>query len=95
MVALSSAGPAADVHNLLDDPTIEQIARRHGKSPAQVVLAWHLQLGLTAVPKTTSRDRMAENLDVFDVALTPDDLAAITALDRGGHAAVDSDEFGH
>ena len=84
-----------DAHNLLNDPAIAHIAQRHGRTPAQIVLAWHLELGLTAVPKTTSPERMAENLDVFDVALTSDDVTAISALDHGEDAAIDSDHTGH
>jgi diketogulonate reductase-like aldo/keto reductase len=67
----------------LQDPVIVEIAQAHGKSPAQVMLRWHLQQGRSAIPKSTKPTRIAENLDVFDFALTSDQLAAIDALDTG------------
>ena len=63
------------------------IAATHGKTPAQVMLRWHLQQGRSVIPKSTKPQRIAENLDVFDFDLTGDELAAIDALDthqRGG-----------
>jgi len=83
---------------LLTDPVITRIAAEHGRTPAQIVLRWHLDLGLVVVPKSSSAARLAENIDVFDIALTPAQLADITALDRGAAgeaAALDSDSFGH
>jgi 2,5-diketo-D-gluconate reductase A len=59
------------------------------------VLRWHVQNGLVAIPKSSNRDRLAENLAVFDFELTADEMAAIEALDRGESAARDSDAFGH
>jgi 2,5-diketo-D-gluconate reductase A len=79
----------------LTNPVIGKIAARVGKSAAQVVLRWHLQLGISAVPKSASPTRLAENFDVFDFTLTPDDLDAIGELDRGESAAQDSDVIGH
>lgn len=67
----------------LDDPIIAGIAEAHGKSPAQVMLRWHLQQGRSAIPKSTRPVRIAENLAVFDFALTDVELAAIDRLDRG------------
>ena len=67
----------------LDDPTITGIADEHGRSPAQVMLRWHLQQGRSAIPKSTNPTRIAENLDVFGFELSEPELAAITALDRG------------
>jgi 2,5-diketo-D-gluconate reductase A len=67
----------------LDDPTIGGIAAAHGKSPAQVMLRWHLQQGRSAIPKSTNPTRIAENFDVFDFELTGDELTAIDALDTG------------
>ena len=71
----------------LQDPVIGEIAKAHGKSPAQVMLRWHLQQGRSAIPKSTKPARIAENLDVFDFELTGEQLAAIDGLDtdrRGG-----------
>jgi diketogulonate reductase-like aldo/keto reductase len=64
-----------------DDPTLQAIARQHGKSPAQVMLRWHLQEGRSAIPKSTKPARIVENFDVFDFDLSKDQLAAIDALD--------------
>jgi diketogulonate reductase-like aldo/keto reductase len=71
----------------LEDPVIVGIARAHGKSPAQVMLRWHLQQGRSVIPKSTHAKRIAENFDVFDFELTADQIAAIDNLDtdqRGG-----------
>ncbi|WP_028050396.1 aldo/keto reductase [Cellulomonas sp. URHD0024] len=67
----------------LQDPTITAIAAAHGKTPAQVMLGWHLQQGRSAIPKSVTPARIAENFDVADVQLTADELAAIDALDTG------------
>jgi 2,5-diketo-D-gluconate reductase A len=72
-----------------------EVARRHGKTPTQVVLRWHVQQGLVAIPKSGNPQRIAENLDVFDFELTADEVAAIAGLDRGEGAVTDSDVFGH
>lgn len=66
-----------------DDPTLGNIGRKHGKSAAQVMLRWHLQHGRSAIPKSTKPARIAENFNVFDFELTPEQVAAIDALDTG------------
>ena len=65
----------------LAEPAIAGVATRHGRTPAQVVLRWHLQDGAIVIPKASSRERLAENLDLFDWALDEADMAAIAALD--------------
>ena len=67
----------------LEDPVIGRIALSHGKTPAQVMLRWHLQQGRSAIPKSTRPERIAENIDVFDFKLTDEDLGAIDGLDTG------------
>jgi diketogulonate reductase-like aldo/keto reductase len=67
----------------LQDPIIGEIAQAHGKTPAQVMLRWHLQEGRSAIPKSTRRERIAENIDVVDFELTGEQLAAIDGLDTG------------
>lgn len=67
----------------LENETIGEIARAHGKSPAQVMLRWHVQKGRSAIPKSVKPHRIAENFDVFDFELSGDELAAIDALDTG------------
>lgn len=66
-----------------DDPTLREIGGRHGKSAAQVMLRWHLQEDRGAIPKSSTPARIAENVDVFDFALSPDEIAAIDRLDTG------------
>jgi diketogulonate reductase-like aldo/keto reductase len=67
----------------LQDPTIGDIAKSHAKTPAQVMLRWHLQQGRSVILKSTNPAPIAENIDVFDFDLTPEQLAAIDALDTG------------
>jgi diketogulonate reductase-like aldo/keto reductase len=67
----------------LEDPTITALAATHGKTAAQVILRWHLEHGFCAIPKSVKPQRIAENFDVFDFALQPDEVAAIDALDTG------------
>ena len=68
---------------VLDDPAVTAIAERLGRTPSQVVLRWHVQRGDIVFPKTTHVERMRENFAIFDFELTDDDVASITALDRG------------
>jgi 2,5-diketo-D-gluconate reductase A len=67
----------------LRDPVIGKIAAAHGKTPAQVMLRWHLQQNRQVIPKSVTASRIAENFDVFDFELTGEQLAAIDALDTG------------
>jgi diketogulonate reductase-like aldo/keto reductase len=76
-----------------DDPTLREIARRYGKSPAQVMLRWHLQQGRSAIPKSTKPARIAENFDVFDFELTSRELASIDALDTGVRGGPEPDKI--
>jgi len=80
---------------LLGAPILAQLAEKHGKTPGQLVLRWHIQNGLVTIPKTSSPERMQENLDVFDFALDPQDLAELSVLDDGPGAGNDSDKTGH
>ncbi|SFR87245.1 aldo/keto reductase [Sphingomonas jatrophae] len=67
---------------ILDDPVIAQVAARHGRSPAQIILRWHLERGLCIIPKTRSPERLAENFALHDFALDSDDMASIATLAR-------------
>lgn len=78
---------------LLDDPCITAIAGRHGKTPAQVVLRWHLQHDVATVPKSATPRRMVENRRIFDFALSEEDLAAIATLDRDQRCGPDPGSF--
>jgi diketogulonate reductase-like aldo/keto reductase len=75
----------------LDDPVIGDIARAHGKSPAQVMLRWGLQQGRSVIPKSTKPSRIAENIDVFDFELSGDELTAIDGLDTGQRGGPEPD----
>jgi 2,5-diketo-D-gluconate reductase A len=77
------------------NPTIREIAKAHDRTPAQIALRWCSEIGVSTVPKTGNVERMAENIGIFDFALTADDLARIAALDQGESAAQDSDHVGH
>ncbi|MHC5258164.1 aldo/keto reductase [Streptomyces sp. UC4497] len=78
---------------VLGDEAITTIAARHGKSPAQVVLRWHLQLGNVVIPKSVTPTRIRENLDVFDFTLTDDELASLATLDRDLRTGPHPDEL--
>ena len=82
---------------VLDDPTIVQIAEKVGKTPAQVVLRWHVERGDIVFPKSVTPSRMKENFELFDFELDPADMEAITALDRGeeGRTGPHPDTFAH
>jgi 2,5-diketo-D-gluconate reductase A len=76
--------------SVMDDDTIASIAAAHGKTPAQVMLRWHLQQGRSAIPKSVNPARIAQNFAVFDFELGPADMAAIDALDQGDAGRVGS-----
>ncbi|WOX20271.1 aldo/keto reductase [Streptomyces solicathayae] len=78
---------------VLDDPVITAIAARTGKSAAQVVLRWHLQVGNIVIPKSVTPARIRQNLDVFDFQLPDEDMAAIAATDRGLRTGPHPDQF--
>jgi diketogulonate reductase-like aldo/keto reductase len=71
------------VLNALEHPTVTSVAEKHGKTPAQVVLRWHIESGVVAIPKSVRPHRISENADVFDFELTAEEVAAIDALDTG------------
>jgi 2,5-diketo-D-gluconate reductase A len=78
---------------VLGDPVITQVAEQVGKSPAQVTLRWHVQRGDVIFPKSSSKDRMAENFAIFDFELDQQQMSAITALDHAGRIGPDPDQF--
>jgi 2,5-diketo-D-gluconate reductase A len=84
--------PIARGGALLADPTITGLADKHGRTPAQVVLRWHIELGHVVIPKSVTPSRMEENLDIFGFSLDEDDMAAIARLDRGERTGPDPDQ---
>ena len=82
---------------VLDDPVIAEIAGRVGRTPAQVVLRWHLERGSIVFPKSTTPSRIQENFELFDFELEDGDIEAIAALDKGedGRTGPHPDTFAH
>ncbi|MFG3343936.1 aldo/keto reductase [Streptomyces sp. NPDC048018] len=76
---------------VLREPALREIAARYGRSTAQVVLRWHLQLGNVVIPKSVTPARIRENIDVFDFALSADEMTAVATLDRGLRTGPDPD----
>jgi diketogulonate reductase-like aldo/keto reductase len=93
-IATEAWSPLGQGKGLLEVPTVVAVARKHGKTPAQAVLRWHLQLGNVVIPKSVTPSRIAENIDVFDFELDADDMAAFAALDEGKRLGPDPAVFG-
>lgn len=91
-VAWSPLGPGSD---LLKEPLLATIGAMYGKTPAQVVLRWMVELGIVAIPRSSNPQRLAQNIDLFDFTLTTAEIAAISALDTCAEKRVDSDTMGH
>ncbi|MBU6535214.1 aldo/keto reductase [Streptomyces sp. NPDC057245] len=81
-IATEAWSPLGSGKGILDIPAIVAIAQKHGRTPAQVVLRWHLQLGNVVIPKSVTPSRIKENIDVFGFTLDTEDLAAISALNE-------------
>jgi 2,5-diketo-D-gluconate reductase A len=77
---------------ILGNELLDDLAARYGKSPAQVVIRWHLQRGTCLIPKSNSPERITQNIDVFDFELSAEEMAAITGLDRGFRTGVDPED---
>jgi 2,5-diketo-D-gluconate reductase A len=86
--------PLASGGDVLTDETVARVAAKHGVSPAQAILRWHLDLGNVVIPKSVTPSRIAENFDIFGFSLDADDLDAFAALDRGHRTGPDPDQFG-
>jgi diketogulonate reductase-like aldo/keto reductase len=78
---------------LLNNPTLQEIANAHGKSIAQIILRWDLQHGVVTIPKSTKEQRIIENASVFDFELTDAEMARIDALNRNHRVGPDPDNF--
>jgi 2,5-diketo-D-gluconate reductase A len=82
-IRTESWSPLARRSELLTEPVVQEIAGRHRVSPTQVVLRWHVQLGSTPIPKSADASRQRENAEIFDFALADEEVAALSALERG------------
>jgi 2,5-diketo-D-gluconate reductase A len=79
---------------ILDEPAVRTLAKKHGRTPSQIVLAWHISCGVSPIPKATSPEHLAENMAAYQLTLDPEDFAALSALDRAdGRAGPDPDKF--
>ena len=87
--------PLGAGNDLLENPTLAAIGAKYGKTPGQVVLRWHIELGIVTIPRSANPDRIAQNIDIFDFELASDEIDAISALDTGEEQGVDSDKAGH
>jgi diketogulonate reductase-like aldo/keto reductase len=90
-VKVESYSPLMQGGEVLDHPVVVELAERHGRTPAQIVLRWHVQSGLIVIPKSVTPARIHENIALFDFALGEADMAAIAALDSGRRLGADPD----
>jgi 2,5-diketo-D-gluconate reductase A len=91
-VATEAWAPLAQ-GDLLEDGTIETVAAHHDRTPAQVILRWHLQVGNVVIPKSSNPERIRQNFEVFDFQLSEDDMAAIERLETGNRIGPDPGSF--
>lgn len=92
-IATEAWSPLGSGRGLLEVPAIVAIARKHGRSPAQIVLRWHIQLGNIVIPKSVTPSRIKENIDVYGFELDPEDMAAISALNEDRRIGPDPATF--
>ncbi len=95
-IATEAWSPIGQGQGLLEDPTVKSVAEAHGKSPAQAVLRWHIQLGNVVIPKSVTPQRIRENLEVFDFELDDGEMAMLSSLsghDLAGRIGPDPEHF--
>ena len=93
-IATEAWSPLAKGGELLQEERLRALAEKYGKTPAQIVLRWHLQIGNVVIPKSITPSRVQENIEVFDFELAADDIATIEELDAGTRTGPDPDNFG-
>ena len=94
-VAPQAWGPLAEgKHGVFTDPELTEIGKKYGKSAAQVVLRWNVQRGVSIIPKSVHVERMEQNMDIWDFALTDEEMAKITTKDLGHSEIVDHGDPG-
>ncbi|WP_182902453.1 aldo/keto reductase [Microbispora sp. H10830] len=93
-IATEAWSPLGQGKGLLDLPVLAEIGAKYGKTAAQVVLRWHVQLGNVVIPKSVTPSRIKENIEVFDFALSPEDMVAINGLDEGRRLGPDPATLG-
>ncbi|MEV4054658.1 aldo/keto reductase [Amycolatopsis sp. NPDC049688] len=92
-IATEAWSPLAKGGSLLGDPVVAELAVKHSRTPAQIVLRWHLQLGNVVIPKSVTPSRIEENFDLFGFTLTEEEVDSLTPLDRGERTGPDPDTF--
>ncbi len=92
-IQIESYSPLMRGGELLNDPVLLKLADKHQKTPAQIVLRWHIQNGFVVIPKSVTPARIEENVSIFDFVLDEDDMAAIAAMDEGIRIGIDPDAF--
>ncbi|MCL2353081.1 MAG: aldo/keto reductase [Defluviitaleaceae bacterium] len=93
VTAYCPLGGAKQVENVLANPILAQIGEKYGKTAAQVVLRWHIDQGISLIPKSTKPERIKENFDIFDFKLSEEDMVAIDGLNTNTRASADPDNF--
>ena len=81
---------AEGLKGMFTEPVLLEIAKKHGKTPAQVILRWNVQQGVVVIPKSVHKERMKENLSIWDFALDGEDMEKIATLDRGCPSMLDT-----
>lgn len=81
---------AEGLKGMFTEPVLQEIAQKHGRTPAQVILRWNVQQGVIVIPKSVHKERMEENLSIWDFSLDPEDMARIAALDKGVPSMLDT-----
>ncbi|SEF33189.1 Aldo/keto reductase [Amycolatopsis pretoriensis] len=92
-IATEAWSPLAKGGSLLGDPVVAELAVKHSRTPAQIVLRWHLQLGNVVIPKSATPSRIEENFDLFEFTLSEDEVESLSPLDRGERTGPDPDTF--
>jgi diketogulonate reductase-like aldo/keto reductase len=92
-IATEAWSPLAKGGSLLGDPIVAELAVKHSRTPAQIVLRWHLELGNVVIPKSVTPSRIQENFDLFGFTLTEEEVESLTPLDRGERTGPDPDTF--
>ncbi|WP_433225128.1 aldo/keto reductase [Microtetraspora malaysiensis] len=93
-IATEAWSPLGQGKGLLDEPTLRRIAAKHERTPAQVVLRWHIQLGNIVIPKSVTPERIRQNIDVFGFELDPADMTEIASMDADRRLGLDPATFG-
>lgn len=92
-IFVEAYSPLMNGTKVLEDPVIHELANKYNKTPAQIILRWHLQTGVIVIPKTVTPSRMEENMNIFDFALSDEDMNKIAELDRGERHNADPKEM--